>query len=1272
MARLRTENTYVFVPLFLVLIASPLTSTSHITLTTDGYQNVVVAIDENSGFTSCQQDLENIKELIRSTSVSFGQGLERPAYFGDVTIILPDSWVSDPICSTLMTSTNITLLPWARSHSADIRFTPNHPVFGNQPHSFQYGGCQEPGLSINVPSTFVSNFTDVTKARIMAREWAHYRYGVFDEGGMPDDERHPSGYMMFQTESSDKVVRANTCSGGKTLRGEWNNEECKSTNSGNSSCEFQPDVYNPDITSSLMYRPDLNNMEKFCTKENHDDGVPSKLSYHCGSLSSSDVIYKHLDFTSGVTPANASAEIAFSVIQNPFSGYHVILDIASFSNKLLFDQARNSLMQFIAFLLDPVLLSIDTYDGVNVSELQPPVYLDTTMLEPLLLTLESVNYVTGSPNDFGVALERAQTRASFGQDVLLLTAVQTIPDLTDWITSYDENKVIVHLVHFGVSTAKVEMAQLASYGSVHVIPNVANSNLMNPYTWAVNTLQSIYGKTRSYRAKIFEQSVIKTNSSDMIKTGYFYLDSPASKLLVSLYCLNTEQSLDVDSVSIFQPDGYPVRNETTVNDLISTDDFYTFVVGRYQAVTLPPGMWSYEIKLDFKVTQQIVHRLDIWAEAADSSQVQVRTWNTALDNQPLDYTKSPVGLYAQVTQDRKPVRGANVTAYVYVTDGATSNLFTTIPLLDEGISDVTSGDGIYSAWLTTPSSTSHSYSVYYQAYGINSLAVTDNGTYTRPPTTGSVIPMSNPIPAATQFNRYEYGPSFQLAALLSSSFDLIRPQRVTDLTVLSYDVSSKIAELGWTAPRDNYGSGDIVTRFRLYQSIGSADSNFTEYTTPINADGSVNLTVQVPYLFEGEYVKYRVAGKDSSNNMADPSNVVSMTGPPFRTGGISNSTMWALIGVAIAILLIILIIVLTRWCCPVEAKRRQRQAKRKMRQWFSCGDKTAKRADTAPTTRYQSPPPTIEQWNSPTISQDGELPAVRSDSNASTTPQPQVELRQKTADPVRTSTYGSERIYFGQEDIDRIKSGPRSETYSERGTDEIIKRAPSMDLQLATILRMNSSNFSIDRVGGDGNDPNSRPTEIIKPRVYARPFKPNEAINRPMGNQPASRGYPYNSNKPLSMSETNLYYTDVALRPPAAQSAKSSPSNSYLSVYAEQRADVVPPQQSAQSSLANTLRNGMRGNEEWQDSNSFIYTDPRFDGQSKGPSSFDPQLHPANQNGLPPPLPSVPPPFPARTYNVDMGYDGDYRSSHLSVDRNDADQQAMSRSSSKPSLVSAV
>ena len=150
---------------------------------------------------------------------------------------------------SLLTSTNTTELSWARSHRADIRITPDHPVFGWQPHSFQYGGCQKSGLPINVPSAFVTSDTVLAKGKLdfipwnseflkkliwlaylwlrnagmrMAREWAHYRYGVFDEGGMPDDQRHPSGYLMFQTESSEKILRPNTCSDLITPSGSWN------------------------------------------------------------------------------------------------------------------------------------------------------------------------------------------------------------------------------------------------------------------------------------------------------------------------------------------------------------------------------------------------------------------------------------------------------------------------------------------------------------------------------------------------------------------------------------------------------------------------------------------------------------------------------------------------------------------------------------------------------------------------------------------------------------------------------------------------------------------------------------------------------------------------------------------------------------------------------------------------------------------------------------------------------------------------------------------
>jgi hypothetical protein len=68
--------------------------------------------------------------------------------------------------------------------------------------------------------------------------------------------------------------------------------------------------------------------------------------------------------------------------------------------------------------------------------------------------------------------------------------------------------------------------------------------------------------------------------------------------------------------------------------------------------------------------------------------------------------------------------------------------------------------------------------------------------------------MSDPVPAAIQFNRFENWPSFQLSTLTTNGFDQI-PQRITDLTILSYDSSSRTSGLGWTAPKDNYGTGDF-------------------------------------------------------------------------------------------------------------------------------------------------------------------------------------------------------------------------------------------------------------------------------------------------------------------------------------------------------------------------------------------------------------------------------------------------------------------------------
>ena len=82
------------------------------------------------------------------------------------------------------------------------------------------------------------------------------------------------------------------------------------------------------------------------------------------------------------------------------------------------------------------------------------------------------------------------------------------------------------------------------------------------------------------------------------------------------------------------------------------------------------GLWQYEI-IPSKSNTAVKWRLDIWVENDDnlaSDFIKLRTWNSASYNQVLDWTRNPIGIYAELTQNRKPVTGANVVATVYVAD----------------------------------------------------------------------------------------------------------------------------------------------------------------------------------------------------------------------------------------------------------------------------------------------------------------------------------------------------------------------------------------------------------------------------------------------------------------------------------------------------------------------------------------------------------------------------------------------------------------------------
>jgi calcium-activated chloride channel regulator 4 len=66
-------------------------------------------------------------------------------------------------------------------------------------------------------------------------------------------------------------------------------------------------------------------------------------------------------------------------------------------------------MQFVSFFVDPVWLSIDVYYGINVTELQPPIMLDSLTKIELLYKIISLQYVGSSSDQLGDALSRAQS-----------------------------------------------------------------------------------------------------------------------------------------------------------------------------------------------------------------------------------------------------------------------------------------------------------------------------------------------------------------------------------------------------------------------------------------------------------------------------------------------------------------------------------------------------------------------------------------------------------------------------------------------------------------------------------------------------------------------------------------------------------------------------------------------------------------------------------------------------------------------------------------------
>jgi hypothetical protein len=176
----------------------------------------------------------------------------------------------------------------------------------------QFAGCGEHALPIVLSKDLIESVDDKYGdiAKLLVHEWAHYRYGVFNEYGFPNDKIYPAFYSIPGSDKSDNRVTA--CADGldsfNNITQDTNGYSCEmSTNNEtglpiNENCIPLPVVENNTMKSSLMYSQSLPEVTRFCgfeesdkTKHKHNVNSPNKQNILCNGKDTWSVIKSHLD-----------------------------------------------------------------------------------------------------------------------------------------------------------------------------------------------------------------------------------------------------------------------------------------------------------------------------------------------------------------------------------------------------------------------------------------------------------------------------------------------------------------------------------------------------------------------------------------------------------------------------------------------------------------------------------------------------------------------------------------------------------------------------------------------------------------------------------------------------------------------------------------------------------------------------------------------------------------------------------------------------------------
>nr|XP_006822464.1 PREDICTED: calcium-activated chloride channel regulator 1-like [Saccoglossus kowalevskii] len=277
-------------------------SRNPINLIDNGYETILIAIHE-----SVPEDhriVDRLKEIFTDASGFVFQGTFNRTYYRNVTILLPNTW-SDELREAPATT--------ERFDIANVIVDQPNPNYGDNPYTKQTKSCGELGDYIHLTERWLvdedySWYYWGNPGKVIGHEWAHLRWGVFDE--YPTEE-----YEHFYYDENGHVQpsRCSEAVTGVSLDIYDGYKECnKDPSSGvlpDSGCRFFPKLENNEATGSYMYANYLDSVFTYCHSSDdldqmarHNRLARNKQNKQCCYDSAWDVMLDSDDFAKEANP----------------------------------------------------------------------------------------------------------------------------------------------------------------------------------------------------------------------------------------------------------------------------------------------------------------------------------------------------------------------------------------------------------------------------------------------------------------------------------------------------------------------------------------------------------------------------------------------------------------------------------------------------------------------------------------------------------------------------------------------------------------------------------------------------------------------------------------------------------------------------------------------------------------------------------------------------------------------------------------------------------